>query len=58
VYSGEMILIHQKNTFVNVHTCAVQVEAEYRAALNKGNVGKVAVSNDPQAKAIVEGFRM
>lgn len=35
-----------------------QVEAEYRAALNKGNVGKVAVSDNPQAKAIVEGFRM
>lgn len=35
-----------------------QVEAEYRAALKKGNVGKVAVSDKPQAKAIVEGFRM
>lgn len=35
-----------------------QVEAEYRAALNKGNFGKVAISDDPQAKAIVEGFRM
>eukprot|EP00903_Cladosiphon_okamuranus_P016941 g15616.t1 len=35
-----------------------EVEAEYRAALNKGNVGKVAVSDKPQAKAIIEGFRI
>ncbi|CAN0081857.1 unnamed protein product, partial [Ectocarpus sp. 6 AP-2014] len=35
-----------------------EVEAEYQAALNKGNVGKVAVSKDPQAKSIVRGFRI
>ncbi|CAM9656485.1 unnamed protein product, partial [Scytosiphon promiscuus] len=35
-----------------------QVEAEYQAALNKGNVGKVAISENPKAKSIVEGFRI
>ncbi|CAN0067105.1 unnamed protein product, partial [Pylaiella littoralis] len=35
-----------------------EVEAEYRAALRKGNVGKVAVNDDPQAKAIIQGFRI
>lgn len=40
------------------YRCLCQVEAEYRAALNKANVGKVAVSADPQAQSIVEGFRM
>lgn len=35
-----------------------KVEAEYLAALKKANVGKVAVSKDPKAKAIIAGFRM
>lgn len=35
-----------------------QVEAEYLAALKKANTGKVAVSKNPKAKSIVEGFRM
>lgn len=35
-----------------------QVEVEYKAALKKANMGKVAISKDPQAQSIVEGFRM
>lgn len=35
-----------------------QVEVEYKAALKKANMGKVALSKDPQAQSIVEGFRM
>lgn len=39
--------------------CALpQVEAEFLAALRKDNAGKMAISKDPKAKSIVEGFRM
>lgn len=36
----------------------MQVEAEFLAALRKANVGKVAVSKEPRAKTVVQGFRM
>eukprot|EP00904_Undaria_pinnatifida_P002358 jgi/Undpi1/12122/HiC_scaffold_5.g01798.m1 len=35
-----------------------EVEVEYLAALKKANIGRVAVSKDPQAQAIVQGFRI